>query len=191
MSDDAIRDRHDVDANLREIVERYGPFLRRTVRRLCPERLGIDPDEVEQQALLRLWRALERETDLSQPASYLYRIVSSATVDAIRAVRRRQEVPLEQDNDRMDDPPANRPEPASEQPGPDRLLDASETGAAVRAALARLTTNRRRAVTLHLDGFSHRDAAALLGWSEAKVRNLVWRGLHDLRTELRREGYTL
>ena len=32
------------------------------------------------------------------------------------------------------------------------------------------------------------EIAELLAWSEAKVRNLVYRGLDDLRDALRREG---
>ena len=41
--------------------------------------------------------------------------------------------------------------------------------------------NRRRAVGLHLRGFTSTEIAQLLGWTEPKARNLTHRGLKDLR----------
>ena len=55
-------------------------------------------------------------------------------------------------------------------------------------ALAQLPENRRLAVKNHLQGLTTPEIGALLGWSEPKARNLVHRGLKDLRTALRALG---
>ena len=41
---------------------------------------------------------------------------------------------------------------------------------------------------LHLQGYHRDEIAGLLGWSEAKTRNLLYRGLDDLRALLVRQG---
>jgi DNA-directed RNA polymerase specialized sigma24 family protein len=51
-----------------------------------------------------------------------------------------------------------------------------------------LPDNRRRAVGLHLEGLTSQEIADLLGWSEPKARNLVYRGLKDVREQLQAEG---
>jgi DNA-directed RNA polymerase specialized sigma24 family protein len=58
----------------------------------------------------------------------------------------------------------------------------------INLALAQLPENRRRAVGLHLQGLTTAEIGALLGWSEPKARNLVHRGLKDLRQSLRASG---
>jgi DNA-directed RNA polymerase specialized sigma24 family protein len=42
---------------------------------------------------------------------------------------------------------------------------------------------------MYLAGFERDEIADLLGWSEAKTRNLLYRGLADLRESLQSWGY--
>src|SRR5262245_41141974 len=91
-----------VEARWRALVEEYGRFLRRTVVRLCPRNMGLDFDDIEQEARVRLWHALRNEREITNPASYLYRIAATATIDAIRRVKARREEPLALPGD--DDP---------------------------------------------------------------------------------------
>jgi RNA polymerase sigma-70 factor (ECF subfamily) len=58
----------------------------------------------------------------------------------------------------------------------------------VRAVFARLADNRQSVVVLYLEGLTTQEIAHNLGWSEPKTRHLVYRGLKDLRRELRAEG---
>lgn len=169
-----------VDTRLSELLDEHRAWLRRTVERLCPRQLGISPDEVEQDVRLRLWRALERGTTIESPTSYLYRAASSATIDAIRRLKARREDSLD-----ADDPSTPEP-PSLEDPGadPHRRLEGVERASTIRDALAKLIPNRRRAVALHLQGFDNREICRLLDWTEAKTRNLVSRGMRDLREVL-------
>jgi len=71
----------------------------------------------------------------------------------------------------------------------DTLLEVSDVAQAVERALLVLPESRRAVVRLHLRGYDREEIASLLGWSEAKTRNLLYRGLDDLRTELTRLGF--
>ena len=173
------------EGRLEELLAEYGPWLRRTVARHCPRNLGINPDEVEQEAILRLWKALERESNLENPTSYLYRVVSTATIDAIRRVRARREDSIETDDESMPHPQIQTVDTA---PGPERLASSTDLSRALEQALGTLSENRRLAVKLHLQGFNTREIGELLGWTEAKARNLASRGMQDLRRSLEQAG---
>jgi RNA polymerase sigma-70 factor (ECF subfamily) len=175
--------REQVDARLEALVRDYGQLLRQIIRKFVPPGSGVDPDEIEQEVRIRLWRALERETDLRHAASYIYRVAATATIDAIRRIRARREEQLPRPEDGQ-----HEATPDSEGRFPDQTAIQHELMAAVRASLRELSTDRRRAVSLHLQGFTNLETAELLGWSEPKARNLIYRGLRDLRAALRRRG---
>ena len=71
---------------------------------------------------------------------------------------------------------------------PDRVLEEAELAAQVARAVETLPTARRPVVRMYLAGYSREEIAALLGWSEAKTRNLLYRGLADLRARLTEQG---
>lgn len=173
------------DARLRALLEEFGARLRATIRRLVPRKLGIEADDVEQEARIRVWRALTDETNIERPASYLYRVAVSATIDAVRRLKARRERPLEAPEDDEDGTRNPHVDPT---PSPERQAQAAQLRRALSAALRALEPNRRRAVSLYLRGFGTQEIALLLGWSQPKARNLVYRGLEDLRQALRSAG---
>jgi RNA polymerase sigma-70 factor (ECF subfamily) len=67
-------------------------------------------------------------------------------------------------------------------------VDESELAAVITRAVDDLTPARQAVVRLHLRGYHRDEIAALLGWSEAKTRNLLYRGLDDLRAILAKHG---
>jgi len=176
----------DPDRRFQELIDAYGAFLRAAVRKLCPSTLGVTADEIEQDARIRLWQALKREREITDPASYLYRIAATAAIDAVRRVRARHETP-------MGSGPGDAGEDladviaASPDATPEAITAGREVTARVAEAMARLPERRRRAVGLHLRGFTSSEIASLMGWTEPKARNLTYRGLSDLRALLRNE----
>ena len=77
--------------------------------------------------------------------------------------------------------------PARE-PGPAEVLAESELAERVAQAMGELPAARQAVVRLHLRGYHRQEIAELLGWSEAKTRNLLYRGLDDLRSLLAGRG---
>ena len=185
----AGRDPSNVDDRLDELLRDYGAFLRHAIRRLCPSTLGVTADEIEQDARIRLWHALRQERNITDPASYLYRVAASAAIDAVRRVRARRETQMDHPAGPTDDPTVPvRATLVSPARSPEELAVDRQTTGQIGSAIARLAVNRRRAVGLHLRGFNSTEIARLLGWTEPKARNLTHRGLNDLREILRREG---
>lgn len=185
------RPQHDPqhEARFRSLLEQYGDRLRWSVARLCPRHLGIRPEDIEQDVRLRLWRATVSEREIFNPASYVYRAVASATIDAMRRARNRREEPLPPEDmaageeDRPGPPP-----PAAAGPLPEGLAQQRQVLQKVEEALARFPTDRRRAIGLHLQGFTTSEIADFLGWTEPRARNLLHRGLKELRRRLHAEG---
>ncbi len=180
--------RGETDQRFERLLQRYSALLKEIIARHCPRHLGVDVTEIEQEARLRLWRAVEREKELTAPASYIYRIAVTATIDAVRRVQARREDQLRTEATEEDD--ANHVITIAADPSqaPDAVTARRELMGQVAAAVASLPENRRRAVELHLQGLTLAEIAELLGWTEGKARNLVYRGLDDLRDALRREG---
>ena len=51
-----------------------------------------------------------------------------------------------------------------------------------------MAPDRARAVRGHLAGFNVEELMTLYGWTYQRARNLIARGMADLRTELRAKG---
>src|SRR5260221_818288 len=72
------------DDRLEALLARYAPLLRRHIAQQCPARLGIQAADVEQEAMVRLWRALRRERNVIHGAAFVYTIAVKATIHAVR-----------------------------------------------------------------------------------------------------------
>jgi RNA polymerase sigma-70 factor (ECF subfamily) len=137
-----------------------------------------DVDEVMQEVRIRLWKASSggespSEQVFRSPASYVYRTAASAAIDLIRRRRSghaRNTVSLEGEMHVADDAPTAQAE-----------LEGAELAEQVERAIESIPASRRAAVRMYLRGYSREDIADLMSWSEAKTRNLVYRGLDDLR----------
>ncbi len=175
--------RSQAERRLEQLLERHGGVLARAIGRTCPPGLRRLIDDIEQEARLRLWRALQSERILRQPESYVYRVGVNATLDAIRRVRTQAEVSLAADSQVLS---ALNPTPRPERP--DSTAQRREFMEILEKCLQELPTKRQAAVRLYLQGFSSTEIGELRGWSEAKARNLTYRGRRDLRRSLRERG---
>jgi RNA polymerase sigma factor (sigma-70 family) len=160
-------------------------LLRSTIARVCPQALGLSCDDIEQEARISLWKALGSEREIAFPVSYIRKVAISATLRAIRRAKARREESLPEEGEPqyfsapIHGVPADTPYTAAER---------SELRQKIVVALGRLQENRRLAVGLHLKGLTTLEIGKLLNWSEPKARNLVHRGLKDLRASLRDLG---
>jgi RNA polymerase sigma-70 factor (ECF subfamily) len=163
---------------LDELIERFRGAMAR-----IGQRHGVDDadlDEVFQQVRIRIWQAVgDAERIARLPASYVYRTVRAVVVDRMRRRRARGE------DMAMNIEDANEAFTAKTDPDP---VEQDEAVRALERAIDRLVESRRGVVRMYLEGYSQREIGDLLGWSEPKTRNLMYRGLADLRAILAAEG---
>lgn len=175
----------EVERRLEAFLQEYGPRLRRAIAASCPPHLARHIDDIEQEARIRLWRAVSAETAIRDPASYVHRVAVTVTIDAVRRARARREELSQPADDGLAEPQDGR------HPDPEREARAREVVRAVERAAARLRAGRRRAVLLLLQGFAVPEIANLLECTPGRARNLAYRGLVDLRRLLNREEVAL
>ena len=170
--------RDSISDELESLVLRFARFAGRIAhdRGLHHE----DIDELLQELRVRFWRA-RKEGLLDLSANYVRRAAISAALDIIRRRRVDRNVSLD------DDEAGARPL-ATAVAGPAELLEQSELAQRVALAVDGLAPSRRAAVRMYLNGYRREEISELLKWSDAKTRNLVYRGLADLRAVLLAQG---
>lgn len=136
-----------------------------------------DVDEVLQEVRVRLWRAQRSpETIGAVGSSYVYHTAVAAAVDIFRrrrAYRTGAEI--------VEEVSINQP---TTSPGPAADAEGHELEERIFAAVDSLLDSRRTVVRMYLAGYGRQEIAAALSWDETRVRNLLHRGLADLRERL-------
>jgi RNA polymerase sigma factor (sigma-70 family) len=162
-----------------QLIRQYADLIASVVRRVGGRRVALVEDDVRQKVHVALWEHLRREPNVVSPASYIYRM---AVRETVRAVRRESSPPWERSRNDVD--ASALPAPTD----PERVMESKETAEAIEAGLASLATERSRAVRAHFEGFSVEEIMSLNAWPYQKARNLVARGIKDLRSALRKRG---
>jgi RNA polymerase sigma factor (sigma-70 family) len=145
-----------------------------------------DVDEVLQEVRIRIWKASggaegASEQVVQSPTSYVYRTAVSAAIDLIRKQRtERERSTISLDGE---DAPVLEAAPTAQ-----AAMEGSELAEQVARAIDEIPESRRPVVRMYLAGHSREDIAGLMGWTEAKTRNLLYRGLDDLRRRLAAMG---
>ena len=174
--DPALRER------LHKLLADYGAKVRSLIEAHGLGHYGIDPADIEQEVRIRLWKALERDRNAAFHTSFIQRVVLTTVIDAVRAANARPVEPLPAEGE-IGDP--GFIEPAA---GPERIASGVEEFDRIVACMAELPERRRKAVALHLQGFSLREIGEFSGTSEEAARKLLDRGMETLRERLAVSG---
>jgi len=161
-------------ARLQQLLAAYGTRVRTLVASHNLARYGVDGADIEQEVLIRLWRALEREPKATFNPSYIQTTVLTTTIDAIRAVSRKPSEPLPDE----DIEGVSLIEPTA---GPEQIAINVERMNHITGCVEKLPERRRAVVELHLEGFTTREIGEAIGTSSEAARKLLDRGLITLR----------
>lgn len=171
-----------LDAQLASLLARHGARLRVLVAQHCSANQGLDPDDIEQEVRIRLWKALERENNPALPASYIQRVVVTTVIDALRRSKPEQTTALPEEGQEAGI------EALLDPVGPVRSARDGQHMDMVRAAIEALPGRRRQPVRLALQGFTPEEIGELLDMTATMAKNLMYRGLYELRDRLRAAG---
>ena len=171
----------DLSPALEDVVMRFGDFVRRTAHRHGLS--GTEIEDVVQDMRIRLWKSLGTPEKIRQaPAAYIYKTAASAALDFLRRRRARRE-------ESLDTFPDESPVVGASRLDAEADSRESDVRRAVTRAVDLLVESRRAVVRMYLAGYDREEIGSLLGWSEPKTRNLLYRGLADVRATLESGGY--
>lgn len=127
-----------------------------------------DHQDLMQDVLIAIWRALPRFRGASSEKTFVFRIAQNRASTFV--ARQRNHEPL-----------SSGTAIADPRPGPDESLDEARRRERLARAVRMLPESQRNAVLLRLEGFSIGEIAALQGTSEANVSVRLTRGRDKLR----------
>jgi len=167
----------DEDA-FRSLVTQYQDLVLRVCLRFL--RNKEDTEDAAQDVFVEAYRNLSGFRAEAEISTWLYRIATTKSLDAIRRKSRKK---------RQDGPPSAfaGPEaaeavsaPESEDPG--RILEDKERSRVLHEAIASLPENQRIAITLsRFEGLGNREIGAVLELSVVSVDSLIYRAQKNLR----------
>ena len=135
-----------------------------------------------QEAMIRIWRALDNYRGDCAFESWVYRIAANCCMDWLRKKKRDRSVSMEPMRDQGFDP-------ADTSPGTEAQVIAKDERRRLREAIALLPEDQREALVLtQLERVSYEEAARMLDVSEGTVKSRVNRAKARLKEILTPEG---
>lgn len=166
-----------VEDDLSQILKNYAQFLNIHIQNYNLLKYGLDPEDIMQDVRIKIWNLIRSERTVYSHGSYIKRIINSAVIDQLRKHRRQDSLFKYEKQKQI----AERGRPYDREAARRKAFREM-----VREAIERLITSRRQVIKLYLLGFSIQEISSYLGWSVDKTRNLLYRGLADLKKHLKR-----
>lgn len=160
------------DAALERVIREHGDLLDRVAWGYVDN--AHDLEDLMQEILMALWRALPRFRGESSERTFVLRVAHNRGISFSMARRRFSPLP---DPEQLSDPAPLVEERLISEQRHDRLFQ----------AIRRLSELQRQAVMLHLEGLSQREIAQLQGTSETNVGVRLTRARKALRVLLGEE----
>ena len=155
-------------------IKKLSTTIQASVQKIHPQKLGIEPDDLVQEIRIKLWKIFESEKKISNHSSYIKKAINSIIIDQIRVSRRHERtLELEKQKTIQDYGYSHNP-----------LDIKNDIGQSVNS----LMESRRRVVKLFFLGLSLGEISAMFDMSESGTRNLLYRGLKDLKDIMKVKG---
>jgi RNA polymerase sigma-70 factor (ECF subfamily) len=160
------------------IINKFTRFIKGNILKFNLPKEGIDPDDVFQEIRIKIWKLLNDEKKIVNYSSYIKKIVDSSVIDHIRKMRRERGLLLNQKHKTISEWKSTYEIDHIYDQNLKKIL--SET-------VESLLESRRKVVKLYLLNLTIEEIAILFSWSRDKTRNLLYRGLSDLKKALKEQ----
>jgi len=167
------------DDEFEAIVDQFSSFIKMHLLKFNPAKHGLDVDDLCQEVKIKIWRVLKNEKKIHSLSSYIKKIVDSTVIDQLRKVRRQDGIYSHEKEKQITE--------WKTQYVPNGLHE-SDLKETITRAVDTLLESRRKAVKLFLLNMTIEEIAGFYGWTKDKTRNLLYRGLSDLREKLKQSG---
>ena len=162
-----------------EVIGNFARFIESNIQKFDPQKSGIDPEDISQEVIIKIWKVLHDEKNVHNYASYIEKIVNSTVIDQLRRFRRQTGIINIEKRKRIADQKNHYTMNSRVE------TDHSES---IGKAIGTLMESRRKPVRLFLLNMTLDEISIYLNWSRDKTRNLLYRGLADLKRALKEQG---
>lgn len=158
------------------IIDNFSNFIRVLVHQYHLYKYGLDPEDISQDVNLRIWKLVCCEKKISNYTSYIKKIVNSSVIDHLRKMRREETLYRHEKQIRISEMRLSYN---------NEILRYKNLEESIGRAVELLIDSRRQVVKLYLLNFNIKEISGYLNWSHDKTRNLLYRGLNDLKQALK------
>lgn len=165
--------------NFEEVIENFARFIEANIQKFDPQKSGIDPEDISQEIKIKIWKVLQDEKNIHNYTSYIRKIVDSTVIDQLRRFRRQTGIIKIEKRKKIADHKNQYAMNSQSERDYSIILG---------KAIDSLMESRRKPVRLFLLNMSLDEISIYLKWSRDKTRNLLYRGLADLKKVLKEQG---
>jgi len=146
-----------------------------------------DLEDIEQEVKINIWKQLSKsETEIINLNSYIWRVTYNATCNILG--KRYKEKWITFDEAQMEQVIVNEEYDNKTNILPDQEYERGKLMDILEESIDTMIDSRRQVLKLYIIGMSKKEIAKFLGWSVDKVRNLLYRGIKDLKIILEKRG---
>jgi RNA polymerase sigma-70 factor (ECF subfamily) len=165
------------EKQLSEVIDRFTNYIKAHIQKYNLFKFGLDADDVFQEVKIKIWKVLHNEKKITNYSSYIKKIVDSSVIDQFRKIKREEGIYLHEKNKKIAEHKNTYI--------PSHFYDELDIKETVGKAVDNLIESRRKVVKLYLLNMSIEEIAFYFNWSKDKTRNLLYRGLADLKKILK------
>ena len=158
------------------LLNRFTDLIRLHINKFDLYKYGLDPDDISQEVKLKIWKLIYSEKNISNYPSYIRKIVNSSVIDQLRKFRREEGIVNREKQKQVAESELTYSVEMSKYKNLEEIIG---------PAVDKLIASRRRVVKLYLLNLNIQEIAGYLRWSTDKTRNLLYRGLADLKKLLK------
>jgi RNA polymerase sigma-70 factor (ECF subfamily) len=163
-------------AELEAVLENFSSFIRIHIGKFNLPRFGLDPEDISQEINIKIWKLLNNEKEISNYPSYIKKIVHSSVIDFLRKWKREDRIFFQEKQKKISEIKRDYHTGCQQE---DQMKEA------IAEATNSLIESRRKVVKLFLLDMNIEEISAFYNWSQNKTRNLLYRGLSDLKRILK------
>ncbi len=160
------------------LINNFANLIRIHINKFNLPKFGLDPEDIAQEIKIKIWGILKSEKEIGNYPSYIKKIVHSSVIDVLRKRKRDEGIYSQVKQNKISE---TKKDYAAE------LQNEEYYKEIIAAAVDSLIESRRRAVKLFLLGMTIEEISTFYSWSQHRTRNLLYRGLADLKKMLKKK----
>jgi len=162
-----------------ELIKNFVGLIYFHIKKFDLQNNAFDYDDISQEVILKLWKVINNEKKIKHFSSYIKKVVDSTIIDYLRRSRRQKRIISSKMNERISEKRTVFKENNDQKTNLKKIID---------KGIENLIESRKKAVKLYLLDLTIEEISMVYNWTEDKTRNLLYRGLSDLKKELKKNG---